>query len=104
MMSLVEDHTGVWSPVARHDCATASPHSHGASFPHSHMLRCIGRPVPFSAALISGYVERGSMPCVLHQSILTQSTPQLAQSAASCFQCPFEPGRLPTQVLVPAQV
>ena len=30
---LVLSHTGVWSPVARHDCATFGPHSHGSFCP-----------------------------------------------------------------------
>ena len=42
----------------RHDCAIAPPHSQGFSLPHSHMLRCIGRPVAFIAADMLPYASR----------------------------------------------
>ena len=46
---LVEDHTPVWSPASRQDCATALPHVQGCARPHSHMEKAMGRPVAFSA-------------------------------------------------------
>eukprot|EP01047_Picozoa_sp_COSAG01_P046504 COSAG01_NODE_4374_length_5087_cov_2.572374_2_plen_59_part_00 len=54
MMDLVDDHVPVWSPVARHDCAQLSPHSHGFSLPHSHMLKAMWRPDSLSALPILG--------------------------------------------------
>ena len=62
------------------------------------MFRAMGRPVLFNALLMSGYVLAGSIPLVLHQSILTQSTPHSAYELASSCQWSLEPGRPPTHV------
>lgn len=70
---LVEAHVPSWSPDIRHDCAMASPHCHGSSSPHSHMLKWMCRPVALRALLMSGYVVRGSMSPWLHQSICGQN-------------------------------
>mmetsp|Transcript_144730 Transcript_144730/g.351487 ORF Transcript_144730/g.351487 Transcript_144730/m.351487 type:complete len:235 (-) Transcript_144730:98-802(-) len=86
MMPFVFDHKPTWSPVARQDWAMGKPHFHGSSKPHSHIARLIGRPDAFNALLMSGYVSSGVMPSVLHQSILTQSTPHSAYISASCVQ------------------
>ena len=52
MISFVELHTAVWSPLMRQLCAMGFPQVQGLSTPHSHMLNAMGRPVAFIAALM----------------------------------------------------
>ena len=61
MTLLVLDHTPVWSPAMRQDCASALPHVQGCATPHSHMEKAMGRPVALSAADMLAYRGCGSL-------------------------------------------